>query len=128
MGPGYSNFWGGYWGYGWGAPYGTVTGGEVRTDYIVSIETLIYSVKQNKLVFGAQSKTTNPPAWTRWSRGSRRPSSRSKAEVALTQNGGFRSVENSGTQRKRRRASFPGRRFGNDARRRSVPSFPQTET
>ncbi len=60
MGPGYSNFWGGYWGYGWGAPYGTVSGGEVRTDLVVSIETLIYSVKQNKLVWAGQSKTTNP--------------------------------------------------------------------
>lgn len=59
-GPGYSTFWGGYWGYGWGAPWGTVTGGEIRTDYIIMIETLVYSVKQNKLLWAGQSKTTNP--------------------------------------------------------------------
>jgi hypothetical protein len=59
-GPGYSTFWGGYWGYGWGAPWGTTVGGEVRTDLIVSIETMIYSVAQNKLVWAGQSKTTNP--------------------------------------------------------------------
>ena len=59
-GPGYSSFWGGYWGYGWGAPWGTVTGGEIRTDYIIMIETLVYSVKQNKLLWVGQSKTTNP--------------------------------------------------------------------
>ncbi|MET0213639.1 MAG: hypothetical protein ABW292_11580 [Vicinamibacterales bacterium] len=56
-GPGYSGFWGGYYGYGWGAPYG---GTEIRTDTIVSVETLIYSLKQNKLVWGGQSQTTNP--------------------------------------------------------------------
>jgi len=59
-GPGYSNFWGGYWGYGWGAPWGTVSGGEMRTDYIIIIETLVYSVKQNKLMWVGQSQTTNP--------------------------------------------------------------------
>lgn len=59
-GPGYSNFWGGYWGYGWGAPWGTVTGGEMRTDYIIVIETLVYSTKQNKLMWVGQSRTTNP--------------------------------------------------------------------
>jgi hypothetical protein len=59
-GPGYSTFWGGYWGYGWGAPWGTVSGGDVRTDFIIIIETLVYSVKQNKLMWVGQSKTTNP--------------------------------------------------------------------
>ena len=59
-GPGYSSFWGGYWGYGWGAPWGTVTGGEMRTDFIIIIETLVYSMKQNKLMWVGQSKTTNP--------------------------------------------------------------------
>ena len=54
----YGGYWGGYYGYGWGSPY--VSGGEIRTNTIVTIETLIYSFKQNKLVFGAQSRTTNP--------------------------------------------------------------------
>jgi hypothetical protein len=49
-------FWGGYYGFGWGASYG----GEIRTDTIVTIETLVYSLAQNKLVWGGQSETTNP--------------------------------------------------------------------
>lgn len=56
-GPRDGGFWGGYYGYGWGAPYG---GTEIRTDTIVSVETLVYSLRQNKLVWAGQSKTTNP--------------------------------------------------------------------
>ena len=58
----YGTYWGGYYGYGWGSPWGmgVATGGEIRTNTIVTIETLIYSFRQNKLVFGAQSRTTNP--------------------------------------------------------------------
>lgn len=58
-GPYYGGFWGGYWGYGWGAPWG-VAGGEIRTDTIVYVETLVYSLKDNKLIWGGQSRTTNP--------------------------------------------------------------------
>ncbi len=54
----YGGYWGGYYGHGWGAPY--ASGGEIRTNTIVTVETLIYSFKQNKLVWGAQSRTTNP--------------------------------------------------------------------
>ena len=62
-GPMYSGYWGGYYGYGWGASYNppTMSGGEIRTDTIVIVETLIYSLKQNKLVWGGQSSSTNPP-------------------------------------------------------------------
>ena len=56
-GPSYAGFWGGYYGYGWGAPWG---GTEIRTDTLVSVETLVYSFKQNQLVWGGQSTTTNP--------------------------------------------------------------------
>jgi hypothetical protein len=57
-GPYYRGFWGGgYYGYGWGGAWGAST---VRTDTIVSIETLVYSMKQNKLVWAGQSQTTNP--------------------------------------------------------------------
>ena len=60
-GPPYGAYWGGYYGYGWGAPWGVaVSGGEIRTNTIVTIETLIYSFRQNKLVWAAQSRTTNP--------------------------------------------------------------------
>lgn len=58
-GPMYAGYYGGYYGHGWGASYGTM-GGEIRTDTIVVVETLIYSLKQNKLVWGGQSRTTNP--------------------------------------------------------------------
>jgi len=57
MGPRYAGFWRGYYGYGWGARYG---GTDIRTDTIVSIETLVYSLSQNRLVWGGQSRTTNP--------------------------------------------------------------------
>lgn len=58
----YGTYWGGYYGYGWGSPWGmgVATGGEIRTNTIVTIETLIYSFRQNKLVWSAQSRTTNP--------------------------------------------------------------------
>jgi hypothetical protein len=54
-GPHYGGFWGGgYYGYGWGAA------SEIRTDTYVSIETLVYDLRQNKLVWAGQSKTMNP--------------------------------------------------------------------
>ena len=42
---------------GWGSA-GRV--GEIRTDTIIIVETLVYSLHQNKLVWGGQSKTKNP--------------------------------------------------------------------
>ena len=57
VGPRYGGYWGGYYGYGWGGAWG---GTEIRTDTIVIVETLVYSLKQNKLVWAGQSKTTNP--------------------------------------------------------------------
>jgi hypothetical protein len=58
-GPTYGGFWGGYYGIGWGAPW-SLRGGEIRTDTIISVETLVYSLPQNRLVWGGQSKTKNP--------------------------------------------------------------------
>jgi hypothetical protein len=56
--PYYSSFWGpGYWGWSWGGVYEP---GYLRTDTIVIVETLVYSLSQNKLVWAAQSETTNP--------------------------------------------------------------------
>ena len=57
MGPRYGGYWGGYYGYGWGGAWG---GTEIRTDTIVIVETLVYSLKQNKLVWAGESRTTNP--------------------------------------------------------------------
>ena len=52
----YGSTWG-YWGHGWGAVYSP---GYVSTDQIVTVETLVFSISQNKLVWAGQSKTTNP--------------------------------------------------------------------
>ena len=57
-GPAYATFWGGgYYGYGWGGVYSP---GYMRTDTIVTVEILVYSLEQDKLVWAAQSETTNP--------------------------------------------------------------------
>ena len=50
--PGYSSFWGpGFWGGG---------DGYLRTDTILIVETLVYSLQQNQLVWASQSQTMNP--------------------------------------------------------------------
>jgi len=56
-GPHYGGFWGGYYGWGWGMAYSP---GYLRTDTIVSVETLVYDLGQNKLVWAGQSDTMNP--------------------------------------------------------------------
>lgn len=58
MGPTYGPYWGGYYGYGWGGAWGG--GVDVRTNTIVTVETLVYSLPQNKLIWAGQSNTTNP--------------------------------------------------------------------
>jgi len=57
-GPMYGGYWGGYYGYGWGGAWGGGT--NIQTNTIVTVETLVYSLKQNKLIWAGQSKTTNP--------------------------------------------------------------------
>src|SRR3954454_15602348 len=52
----YASFWG-YYGYAWGTPYDP---GYVREDLVVVIETLIFSVKTNALVWAGVSESTNP--------------------------------------------------------------------
>lgn len=54
--PYYGTLWG-YYGYGWGAVY---TPGSVREDTVIVVETLIYSVPMNKLLWAAASETKNP--------------------------------------------------------------------
>jgi hypothetical protein len=57
-GASYATFWGGgYYGWGWGGVYDP---GYLRTDTIVSVETLVYSLEQDKLVWAGRSQTTNP--------------------------------------------------------------------
>jgi hypothetical protein len=43
-----------------GPSYSTFYGGYVKMDRILHVETLIYSLRQNKLVWAAQLKLTNP--------------------------------------------------------------------
>jgi len=52
----YNSLWG-YYGYGWGAMYDP---GSIREDMVVAIETLIYSVPKNTLLWAGSSETSNP--------------------------------------------------------------------
>jgi hypothetical protein len=47
----------GYWGASWATPYDP---GYIVADKIVTIETQIYSLANDKLIFAARSETTNP--------------------------------------------------------------------
>jgi hypothetical protein len=59
--PSYASFWGGYYGYGFALSYSTASSEPtVRETTVVYVETLVYSLKQNKLVWGGRSKSTNP--------------------------------------------------------------------
>ena len=53
----YYRTWGGYWGYGWGAVYDP---GYMTVDQVVKLETLVYSLEQDKLVWAGQSRTVSP--------------------------------------------------------------------
>lgn len=52
----YPSFWG-YWNYGWSVVY---TPGYTKSDTVVSIETLVYSVERDELIWAGMSETTNP--------------------------------------------------------------------
>ena len=54
-GPYYS--FAGYWGTAWGYPYDPTY---IAEDVVVSIETQVYSLKDDHLVWAARSETTNP--------------------------------------------------------------------
>jgi hypothetical protein len=56
--PYYTSLWG-YYGYGWGAVYDP---GYTRDERIVSLETLIYSVPRDALIWAGVSETRNPKA------------------------------------------------------------------
>ena len=54
----YGTFWGGgYYGYGWGSVYES---GYLRSDIIVKVETLVYDLKTDKLLWAGMSESTNP--------------------------------------------------------------------
>jgi hypothetical protein len=54
---GHGGFYGGFYGYGWGGAYG---GSEIRTDTIVFVETLVYDLASDKMIWAGQSETVNP--------------------------------------------------------------------
>jgi hypothetical protein len=55
--PRYASFWGhGFWGWGWGGAHD----GHLGVDTILVVETLVYSLPQDKLVWASQSQTMNP--------------------------------------------------------------------
>jgi hypothetical protein len=54
---GYGGFYGGFYGYGWGGAYG---GSQIRTDTIVFVETLVYDLANDEMVWAGQSETMNP--------------------------------------------------------------------
>lgn len=47
----------GYWGYGWGAPY---VPSEVSTTTVLNIESLVYSLTRDALVWAGTSRTADP--------------------------------------------------------------------
>jgi len=56
MSPSYNTFWG-YYGYGYST---TVVIGGLDRDTVVTVETLIFSVPRNQLIWAAASETRNP--------------------------------------------------------------------
>jgi len=57
--PRYASFWGsGFWGWGWG--WGGADDGHLHVDTVLVVETLVYSLRQDKLVWATQSQTMNP--------------------------------------------------------------------
>ena len=60
--PSYSTFWG-YYGYGWGSMY--VPGSVERNTFVV-VETTIYSVPRNQLLWAAISETKDPKTLQRF--------------------------------------------------------------
>jgi hypothetical protein len=59
IGAQYGRFWDGYYGFGWREPWRTVVITDVRTHTVVSVEVLVYSLRQNLLVWGGETRTTD---------------------------------------------------------------------
>ncbi|MEP6995065.1 MAG: hypothetical protein ABI968_11130 [Acidobacteriota bacterium] len=55
--PYYRHMWGGYWGWGWQT---VGTPGYLTADRVVKVETLVYSMEQDQLVWAGISKTVDP--------------------------------------------------------------------
>ena len=57
LGGPYRHFWGGYWGWGWGSVWAP---GYLRAERIVKVETLVYSLDRDELVWAGVSRTFDP--------------------------------------------------------------------
>ena len=55
--PHYHHFWAGYWGWGWNSVWEP---GYLTVDKIVKVETLVYSLEQDQLVWAGVSRTVDP--------------------------------------------------------------------
>jgi hypothetical protein len=60
--PNYGSVWG-YWNYGWSSAYVHET---KWTDRVITLETLIYSIDKEELLWAARSETTNPKDITKF--------------------------------------------------------------
>jgi hypothetical protein len=60
--PYYGTLWG-YYGYGWAGAYDP---GYVREDTVIVVETMVFSVPQDKLLWAAASETTNPKSTSKF--------------------------------------------------------------
>ncbi len=56
----YASFWGGYYGYGVSLSYSSGREATVSEKTVVYVETLVYSLEQNRLVWGGLSKSSDP--------------------------------------------------------------------
>lgn len=57
IGAPYHHLWGGYWGWGWGTIWSP---GYPSVERIVKVETLVYSLEQDQLVWAGVSRTFDP--------------------------------------------------------------------
>jgi len=55
----YGGYWGGYYGVGWNDPW-TDKSPDTRVDLAITVETMVFSLPQNKLVWTGTTETVNP--------------------------------------------------------------------
>jgi len=53
----YHHLWGGYWGWGWGAVWDPMY---LTVDRVVKVETMVYSLEQDQLVWAGVTRTFDP--------------------------------------------------------------------
>src|SRR5688572_15730809 len=57
IGTPYIRFWDGYYGFGWREPWRTIVVTDLHTRTVVTVEVLVYSLRQNRLVWVGQTHT-----------------------------------------------------------------------